>query len=234
MKKTLIWMAIIAGLLLAWMVECNSSSDKNSDEYMTSSSDWKEHDEFALSEKQEALKAAQGFISLIFAPDAKFHTKGVIIEETEVKSRYKILQEFESKSNYDDNLVYRIWVQKFGDEWEYGNVGVEIRHVGTCLYSGNGNMKARESSVMTKIETGREGNIEYSIVKKSKPNYVIIYTPTKLKKDDLKKLYNHFKNDYESIRFTINKNPDENDYFCIQYGLVFDYDKDEVLKLANW
>ena len=95
-------------------------------------------------------------------------------------------------------------------------------------------MKERERAATYKTESSSVGNINYTVVKQSKPNYVIIFTPTKLKKADLKKLYNHFKNDYESIRFTVNKDPDKKDYFCIQYGMVFDYDKDKITKLAEW
>ena len=188
----------------------------------------------AMPESEQALKAAQSVITYEFALDARFHRDGTIIEPTGVPGRYKIIQEFESEKYDDRHLVYRIWIQKFGDDWEYGNLGVESRVTKKTLLTKNGKMKERERAATYKTESSSVGNINYTVVKQLKPNYVIIFTPTKLKKADLKKLYNHFKNDYESIRFTVNKDPDKKDYFCIQYGMVFDYDKDKITKLAEW
>lgn len=189
---------------------------------------------YELSEKRQALNAAQRVVKSEFSTNSTFHPDGTIIEETQVPGRYKILQEFECKPDYSNNLVYRIWVQNFEGTWEYGNLGIEERGTGRRLFSKNGNMKQREQENISKQETIRDSGIEHTIIKRNIPNYVVIYTPQRLSKSQLKELYNKYKDEYQIIQFTKSSNPDDDEYLAIQYGMVYDHDKNQVVKLSEW
>lgn len=228
MKKLLFILAGLAGLLICIIVANQESSNDSSikEERVNIF-------EAPKSEKYQALDAAQSFVLKEF-PDAKFIEDGTIIEETSVDGRYKILQTFESELGAYSKYVYRIWLQRFDDNWEYGNFGIEAKYSGERILTKNGRMKELERSKIYEQSDGSLEGIDYTIIKRNKPGYILIYTKSKLKKQDLKVLYEHYKNEYESVHYTIDKNPDNPDYFCVQDNLVFDFDKNEVYKFSDW
>lgn len=181
----------------------------------------------------DAVEAAQDFIRIAFAPDAVFQSAGTIVEPTSVPDRYKVLQRFDSEDQDGYNFVYRIWVQKFTTGWEYGNLAIE-RAGGENVLNTNGRMKEVERQNMTRQETSSSGDIEFTIIKRSAPNYVRVYTPNRLKRDDVLAVYNQLKNEYEIVQFSTSSNPDDDDYMAIQYGSVYEYDKDKITKLADY
>lgn len=181
----------------------------------------------------DAVEAAQGFIRIAFAPDAIFQSEGTIVEPTGVPERYKILQRFDSEVQDGYNFVYRIWVQKFPTGWEYGNLAIE-RAGGENVLNTNGRMKDVEQQNMTRQEAASAGDVDFTIIKRNAPNYVRVYTPDRLKRDDVLSVYNHLKNEYEIVQFSTSSNPDDDDYMAIQYGSVYEYDKDKITKLADY
>lgn len=183
--------------------------------------------------ESDAVEAAQSFIRIAFAPDAIFQSEGTIVEPTDVPERYKILQRFDSEDQDGYNFVYRIWVQKFPTGWEYGNLAIE-RAGGETVLNTNGRMKDVERQNMTRQESSSAGDIEFTIIKRNAPNYVRVYTPNRLKRDDVLSVYNKLKNEYEIVQFSTSSNPDDDDYMAIQYGSVYEYDKDKITKLADY
>lgn len=94
--------------------------------------------------KTGALTAAHNFIRETFASNAEFEDEGTIIEPTGVPGRFKVLQKFTAEGHPSNwtQFIYRIWVQKFDDGWEFGNLAVESV-TGERVFSANGNMKER-------------------------------------------------------------------------------------------
>lgn len=226
MKKTLFFaLAALLGLLVCIVVaNQESSQDSIKKEKSTTKFESKEY---------QALDAAQTFVLNEF-PDAKFTDEGTIIEETSVEGRYKILQAFESDLGAYSKYVYRIWVQKFDDNWEYGNFGIEARYSGERVLTKVGRMKYLEKEEMYKQTDSSLDGINYTIIKNNKPRYILIYTKSKLNNQQIKAIYDYFKNEYESVHYTININPEDPDYFCVQNDLVFDFDKDKIYKFSEW
>lgn len=181
----------------------------------------------------DAVEAAQGFIRIAFAPDAIFQSEGTVVEPTGVPERYKILQRFDSEVQDGYNFAYRIWVQKFPTGWEYGNLAIE-RAGGENVLNTNGRMKDVEQQNMTRQEAASAGDVDFTIIKRNAPNYVRVYTPNRLKRDDVLSIYNQLKNEYEIVQFSTSSNPDDDDYMAIQYGSVYEYDKDKITKLADY
>lgn len=181
----------------------------------------------------EALIAAQGFIQQEFAADAEFNTNGTVLEPTEVTDRYKVLQRFDSEVKEGYNFVYRIWVQKFPSGWEYGNLAIENAS-GERVYTSNGRMKDLERAAMTRQEDSSADGVDYTIIKRNAPNYVRVYTPTRLNRDEVLTIYNQLKDEYEIVQYSTSSNPNDNDYMAIKYGSVYEYDKDKITKLAEY
>lgn len=183
-------------------------------------------------EQTEALYEAQKYIRLEFAADASFQGDASI-EETNVSHRYKIMQRFDSNEKDGYNFVYRIWVQKFPTGWEYGNLAIENAS-GNRLLTINGHMKEYEQREMNKVEQGTASGVDYEIIKRNAPNYVLVYTPSRLERDDILAVYNNLKAEYQSVKFTKNRNPDADDYLEIQSGMVFEFDIDKITSLSKY
>ena len=143
------------------------------------------------------------------------------------------MQRFDSEVQDGYNFVYRIWVQKFPTGWEYGNLAIE-RAGGENVLNTNGRMKDVEQQNMTRQEAASAGDVDFTIIKRNAPNYVRVYTPDRLKRDDVLSVYNQLKNEYEIVQFSTSSNPDDDDYMAIQYGSVYEYDKDKITKLADY
>lgn len=184
-------------------------------------------------EELDAIEAAQDFIRSEFAHDADFHKEGAIILPTEVDNRYKVMQRFDSAQKDGYNFVYRIWVQKFPSGWEYGNLGIE-RSGGERVLTTNGRMKELERQNMTRQENSSAGNVDYTIIKRNAPNYVRVYTAQRLTRDDVLTVYNQLKDTYQIVQFSTSSNPDDDEYMAIQYGSVYEHDKNKITKLAEY
>lgn len=191
-----------------------------------------EDSEYSTIEEQ-ALTVAQQFVRSQYASDAVFQQSGTIIKETHVTNRYEILQRFDSDSRNGYNFVYRIWVQKFPSGWEFGSLDIE-RAGGETVLTANGRMKEIEQQNMTRQEAACAGSVDYTILKRNAPNYVRVYTAKRLDRDDVLAIHNQLKNDYEIVQFSTSRNPDDDDYMAIQYGTVFEYDKNKITKLADY
>ena len=203
-----------------------------SSDYSSSTSDKVDIDELLSeplpSERNEAIKAAQSFIMSEFAPDAIFKSEGTIVEGTEVPGRFKVLQEFESEKHDMKFLVYRIWVQKFGDSWEYGNLGIENRATGKRLLTKNGKMKDLEQKDGVGDDLTVAG-ISFKIAEK-KPDAIRIYTPKRLNKDQLRDVIKELMSQYSTIQFATDaKHERGEDYASWTGGLFFDYDSNEII-----
>ena len=183
--------------------------------------------------EEQALSAAQQFVQSEYAPDADFIQDGTVIEPTSVADRYKILQRFDSDSHYGHKFVYRIWVQKFSTGWEFGNLAIDRVGGGNVLTT-DGRMKDMERQNMTRQESSSAGGVDFTIIKRNAPNYVRVYTEKRLNRDDVLAVYNQLKTDYEIVQFSISPNPEDDDYMAIQYGSVYEYDKDKITKLVDY
>jgi hypothetical protein len=225
MHKLFISLSMAALCLLAACSPAGSSE-------RASESSSVESTEYSTIEEQ-ALAAAQQFVRSQYASDAVFQQSGTIIEETDVPNRYKVLQRFDSNSRDGYNFVYRIWVQKFPSGWEFGNLGIE-RAGGETVLTTNGRMKEIERQNMTQQEAASAGSVDYTIIKRNAPNYVRVYTAKRLDRDDVLAIYNQLKNDYEIVQFSTSRNPDDDDYMAIQYGSVYEHDKNKITKLADY
>ncbi len=95
-------------------------------------------------------------------------------------------------------------------------------------------MKELERQNMTRQESASAGSVEYTIIKRNAPNYVRVYTAKRLDRDDVLSVYNQLKNDYEIVQFSTSRNPEDDDYMAIQYGSVYEYDKDIITKLGDY
>lgn len=215
------------------VMACTSKSSNYVNEVETLDEVYSVLSEVDYSGSAAALTAAQGFIIDIFATDAKFDSDQAIVTETSVPGRYKVMQRFDSKAHDSFNMVYRIWVQKFDNGWEFGNLAIEDAS-GKRVLTTNGRMKDLEHKKMTRKEAGRVGNVDYTIVKRSAPNYVRVYTKKRLTRDQVLDVYNQLKAEYEIVQFSTSPNPDADDYMAIQYGTVYEYDKDKITKLSNY
>lgn len=184
-------------------------------------------------EQKEALVAAQEFVKSQFAYDAEFKDAGTLVLPTEVDGRYKVLQRFNSEFHDGFNYVYRIWVQKFPSGWEYGNLGIEDAGA-QSVYNSNGRMKELEKEYMTLKEDKTAGSVNYTIIKRNAPNYVRVYTQTRLTRDDILSIYNELKNTYDIVQYSTSSNPDDDDYMAIQSGYVFEHDINKITKLADY
>lgn len=179
--------------------------------------------------KSGAVYAAQRFIREKFASNAEFVDEGTIVEETSVPGRYKVLQKFtaENHSSNWSTFIYRIWVQKFEDGWEFGNLGVESV-TGERVFTTNGNMKKREQNDGVGDNLTAAG-ITFKIAEKN-PDAIRIYTPNKLGRAKLRAVTKELMNQYSTIQFaTYTKHERGDEYASWTGGLFFDYDKDEII-----
>lgn len=206
---------VMVGLLSA----CSSSSDNKKPNLP--------YDEL------NALEAAQAVVREKYASDAEFDNEKLKVEKTEVRNRFKVVQRFDSDIRDGRFFVYRIWVQKFGSEWEYGTLEIEDVS-GNKVHFSKGEMKERELDEMLSPKTGSTGNVDYIIIKQNEPNYVRVYTPERLSRDEVLEIYNQLKNKYETIYYSKSTDPDDEEYMTILNGLVCEHDIDKVTKLADY
>lgn len=178
--------------------------------------------------KSGAVYAAQRFIREEFASNAEFVDEGTIVEETTVPGRYKVLQKFTAE-NHPSNwttFIYRIWVQKFDDGWEFGNLGVESVS-GESVFTTNGNMKEREQK--DGVGDGLTiAGISFKIAEK-KPDAIRIYTPNKLKRNQLRDVTKELMNQYSTIQFATDAKHERGDEYASWTGIFCDFDNNEVI-----
>lgn len=77
-------------------------------------------------------------------------------------------------------------------------------------------------------------DLNYSVIKRNHPYYILIFTPNRLNKKEIIKIYDEFKDSYENVRFTISRDPEEDDYLSVQSDYVFDFDKNAMYKLKDY
>lgn len=184
---------------------------------------------FSVAE-QEAIEAAQKFITEEFATNAEFIDEGTIVEDTEVPYRYKILQQFtadDHPSNWS-KFTYRIWIQKFDDNsWEFGNLAIESV-TGEQVFTTNGFMKDREQSDGVGDELEIAG-ITFRVAEKN-PDAISIYTPSKLSRTTLRNVIKELMDDYSTIQFATDAKHERGDeYATWANGYFCDMDKNEVI-----
>ena len=212
--RTILFMVII--LLVS---SCGSNSTQPNEDLSTSSIE----ETIATVTNPEAVEAAQNLIKQEYAVDAVFSEDAPIVTETDVDNRYKIQQHFGSVDKQYLDLIYTIWVQKFGDNWEYGTLKV-ANTKGEIVYISNGRMKELERQEMTRIEAGEVDGVEYTIIERSAPNFVRISTPKRLSNSEIKKVSKALGATYESIFFCIDgKNARGDEYVNVQRDIVFDF-----------
>lgn len=178
--------------------------------------------------KSGAINAAQSFIREEFAYNAEFMDEGTIVEKTSVPGRYKVIQKFTAE-NHPSNwstFIYRIWVQKFEDGWEFGNLGVESV-TGERVFTTNGNMKEREQNdgVGDKITVA---GISFKIAEK-KPDAIRIYTPKKLSRAQLRDVTKELMDKYSTIQFATDAKHERGDEYASWTGIFCDFDTNEVI-----
>lgn len=178
----------------------------------------------------EAVDAAHDIVKKEYASDAIFSEDVAIVTATDVVNRYKVQHHFGSVEKEYLDLIFTIWVQKFGDSWEYGNLTITTPK-GEVVYISNGRMKELERQEMLRIEDGEVDSIKYTIIEHSAPNFVRISTPQQLSNTDIKKVASELGVTYESIFFCIeNKTARGDEYVNVQGVLVFDYRGDGEIK----
>lgn len=186
----------------------------------------------------EAIAYITGVIRNEYNPLSRFVNYPQKMEETEVSGRYKVEGQFLTKIlGQDVVLYYSTYVQNFDNQWEYGTLLISNSpnpSLSNAIKILKGHLKEKEQESINKKENGSLGGIDYTIIKRSAPNYIVIYTPNRLSKKEIIKFYKEFKDQYEILQFTINKNPDHDEYLSIQYGLVIDYEKDNVTNLKDY
>lgn len=186
----------------------------------------------------DALRYAMNVIRSEYNEMTRFAGEPQQIEETEVPDRFKINGQFILLNRGSEVLCYySIYVQKFPESWEYGTLLIGPAPeptLSSAQFTAKGKMKSMEQSEMTRLTSGKAGNVDYTIIKKNAPNYVFVYTPKRLSRDEVMTVYNQLKDQYESVKFTKVNNPDADDYLCFQYGMVFEYDIDKITKIADY
>lgn len=186
----------------------------------------------------DALRYAMNVIRSEYNEMTRFAGEPQQIEETEVPDRFKINGQFILLNRGSEVLCYySIYVQKFPESWEYGTLLIGPAPeptLSSAQFTAKGKMKSMEQSEMTRQTSGKAENVDYTIIKKNAPNYVFVYTPKRLSRDEVMTVYNQLKDQYESVKFTKVNNPDADDYLCIQYGMVFEYDIDKITKIADY
>lgn len=183
---------------------------------------------------EEAIEAAKRFVTNEYANDAEFIDYDVKVNSTGVLHRYKILQRFSSESKGGD-FVYRIWVQKFRGGWEYGTLEIEGYKNGIGrVHTSKGRMKEMEERENNKKEDHKAGSVEYTIILRKAPHVVRVYTPKRLKRDDVLAIYNDLKDKYQIVQYSQSENPKDDDYLSIDGTYVFEYDIDKITKIAEY
>lgn len=176
-----------------------------------------------------AINAAQGFIRQTFASNAEFEDEGTIIEPTAVPGRFKVLQKFTAEDHPSNwtQFIYRIWVQKFEDGWEFGNLAVESV-TGERVFTTNGNMKEREQNDGVGDNISVAG-VSFTIAEK-KADAIRIYTPNKLKRSQLRDVTKELMNQYSTIQYATDAKHERGDeYATWASGYFCDMDKNEVI-----
>ncbi len=216
MNKNLFYCLLVSLLFIA--TSCSSSYSK-SDPSINSTNI-----------EEAALAAAQNFIREKFAPYAAFQASNVIIEPTSVDNRFKIIQWFYTNNK---SFVYRIYVQKFPTGWEYGLLTIEREGVGV-VYNSNGQMKSKEYEESTQTESRSASGVPYTIILRKGKNVVRVYTPSRLGRDEILKIYNDLKDQYEQVQFSQSSDPNDDEYLAILSGMVIEFDTDKTTILTEY
>lgn len=183
----------------------------------------------------DQLSYAESTISNLYDSSAKFDEKDQTIETTPVEGRFKITGSFTRGDGPKE--YYEIYVQKFDEQWEFGTLIIspdQNPNLSNASFVSTGKMKEMEQAQMNKQEEGTLGNIQYTIIKRNAPNYITIYTPKKLTPQEVKAVYNEFKDSYESILLTDKNDPDSNEYIRIDRQTVWDFTKGTTTNINNY
>lgn len=182
----------------------------------------------------EAIKAAQKIVADNFDNNAVFLEDDIIVDNTQVQDRYKILQKFlSSKFGVREKFIYKIFIQKFGqDDWSYGSLDIEnVSNEKNVLHL-QGKMKSREKS--TPGEELIVAGITFKIAE-GNTNFIRIYTPKKLSREKLKAAISEIKNTYPTIYFATDSKHERGDEYCSWIsGTFFDLDKNEIISGKNF
>lgn len=225
---------IILSLTFIGAVGCSGNSSNESQ--LTQEEEDSFHHEFedfienqqTTPSKSGAVYAAQRFIREEFASNAEFVDEGTIVEETFVPGRYKVLQKFTAENHPSNwtSFIYRIWVQKFEDGWEFGNLRVESV-TGENIFTTNGNMKEREQNDGVGDNLTVAG-ISFKIAEK-KPDAIRIYTPKKLSRAQLRAVTKELINQYSTIQFATDAKHERGDEYASWTGIFCDFDTNEII-----
>lgn len=242
MKKLNLFLAGILLVCLVGISSCGKSNTENSEKQTTYVENIQIPENSILfnedDQAPEAISYIMGIIRRDYNPWSRFVGYPQSMEETMTNGRYEIKGQFLVKENGEEVMrYYSTYIQKFDNQWEFGNLLISNAPNPTLANATKiikGQLKEKEQDSINKKEDGSIGGIDYTIIKRSAPNYIIFYTPKRLNKKDILKIYNEFKDQYESIRFTTSKDPNDDDYFCFQYGYVYDYKKNGMYKLNDY
>lgn len=186
----------------------------------------------------EEISAIMKAIRTEYNSFSRFINYPQFIESTPEEGRYKVFGQFlEKRNGIETEKYYSTYVQKFDNKWEFGTLIIGNSpdpNLTSAIKVINGQLKTKEQESINKKESGSIDGINYTIIKRKEPNYIFIYTPNRLNKKDIIKLYNEFKDNYKSIRFTKSKNPDDDEYLEIQSNYVFEFDKNNIMKLEEY
>lgn len=181
-------------------------------------------------ERQCALEAAYNIIATKFVP-AQTRVGTPIIEETSVPHRFKVEHVFKFGSQ---EYWFRMYIQNFGDKWEYGLLEIETYPEGKRMITTEGDMKKIEQSLLYVDQQKHDASFNYKITKQRSPNYVTFYTDKKLNRKNILELYDLYKDQYEIMYFTDNPDPDMEEYLTISGGCVFDYRNGSIKKIQDY
>lgn len=207
-----------------------------------------EYDLSRFSDKeQSAIRMAQAFVKQEFASDCDFidqEGKRILLEETEVTDRYKIIQLFESEEYsgvVKQEFIYKIYVQFFGGDieninnWEYSLLQVERTYTQEKELIKRGNLTERYKAENTNISSSIDG-ISFLILERNE-EVIRISTPKPLPTKDIKTIVKKLKEQYKTIYFTTDdKKEKREDYFSYIVNTIIEVvdGKENIISAEDW
>lgn len=225
--------------LLLTLVGCNSRNNNHTDNYQQPAyeifSDAKEDiTPIYVSPEAAAPEIARSFVRRNFTDDCKFDSD-VVLENTMVDNRFKVLQQFTSNSK---TYVYKIYIQYFdGDvsnisSWEFSQLVVEESSSGKQTYY-KGYLDNRIKKSVGVGNTVEFAGVDFKIIDVRLGTSISFSHKGKLTRKQLaaalKEMHDTYKYDFYHIHH--DNSPDE-DYFYWQatgnLSAVYDFENNKI------
>ena len=227
-KKTNSYMFVLIAVFLGVLIYFMTNNDSSNDSLPDST------DSATLT---QASIIAQDFVKKNFAYNCVFEEFDIRGGETTTPNRFKVLQKFtSSKFGYEQEYVYRIFIQYYGGEWEdiknwdYGQLVIEDTSTGK-QYIYHGTMKEKDTITSGTIDVA---GISFNIAEQ-KSNAIRIYINRKLTIEEARKVCKELRSQYDVIQIattTAHERGDE--YMALSGGYFFEYSTNTIIKEAEF